>query len=356
LETIVVKQINIQSPFDPEPQDEADLWFLPGPPEDAAWDLPGPQAPPAPALPKAPVWAAVEGRTGRALAEAAAAVARLDERVAALPGAASRLALDEASGLQWITGAGVAVDRLALYDVLRLTRMADAHRDFAAAHWACRRLKGGVGPLGTDLGAFLGRHGTGEDGLGDLSPRPTGAVFAGLAADWQAAVRAGDLHPLTRGAVAFFGWRALMLSGPEGALEAAVAAARVGAGGLRALPFVPLAVAGRGLWRVGGTEAERLLAWLRAVETAAVHARLMLDRLSAWEDRARAGTAALSGRTPGRLIAALLATPVLSVGMAARLTGASQATALRTIARFEAQGLVREITGQGRFRVWAAAA
>jgi DNA-binding IclR family transcriptional regulator len=98
------------------------------------------------------------------------------------------------------------------------------------------------------------------------------------------------------------------------------------------------------------------LAWLRAVETAAVHARLTLDRLAAWEARARAATAALSGRTPGKLISALLATPALSAEMAARLTGASQAAALRNITRFEAQGLVREVTGQGRFRVWVAAA
>ena len=41
--------------------------------------------------------------------------------------------------------------------------------------------------------------------------------------------------------------------------------------------------------------------------------------------------------------------------MAARATGASTAGARRNLGWFERAGLVREITGQGRFRFWQAA-
>ena len=41
--------------------------------------------------------------------------------------------------------------------------------------------------------------------------------------------------------------------------------------------------------------------------------------------------------------------------MAEQLTGASRAAVQRNLAWMEAQGLIREVTGQGRFRIWKAA-
>jgi hypothetical protein len=341
------------SPYDRETP-EADLWFVPGPPEDAAWDMPGPRADRI-ALPTARDWERAEAGQGRALAAAAAALARLDERLALSPrheGLLRRLALEEAAGLSWAEGAGIAADRLALYDVLRLTTAADAHRDFALAHWAFRRLHGGAGPE-AGLGPFLGRRNTAEDGLGELGQRPTGEVFSALADDWGRALRA-DLHPIARAAMAFHLWQALGLSGPEGVVEAAVAAARIGAPGLKALTFLPLAVGGRGLWQRGGNPAARLSAFLAAVEAGAKHGAIELDRIAGWQARAEAATAGLSGRAPALLIGALVALPALTAEMAAEVTGLSRAAVLRNLALFEARGVVREITGQERFRVWTA--
>ena len=82
---------------------------------------------------------------------------------------------------------------------------------------------------------------------------------------------------------------------------------------------------------------------------------MTLDALAAWQARATAATARLTGRTPRLLIAALVASPAVSAGMAARATGTSTAGARRNLGRLEAAGLVREITGQGRFRFWQAA-
>ena len=63
----------------------------------------------------------------------------------------------------------------------------------------------------------------------------------------------------------------------------------------------------------------------------------------------------LSGKTPPSLRAALTGWPLVSAPMAEALTGASRAAVQRNLAWMEARGLVREVTGQGRYRMWRAA-
>jgi Fic family protein len=46
--------------------------------------------------------------------------------------------------------------------------------------------------------------------------------------------------------------------------------------------------------------------------------------------------------------------PVVSAPMAETLTGASRAAVQRNLAWMETRGLIREVTGQGRFRIWRA--
>jgi len=62
----------------------------------------------------------------------------------------------------------------------------------------------------------------------------------------------------------------------------------------------------------------------------------------------------LSGRTPPAVRAVLTVWPLVSVPMAEALTGASRAAVQRNLAWLEARGLIREVTGQGRFRMWKA--
>ena len=92
-----------------------------------------------------------------------------------------------------------------------------------------------------------------------------------------------------------------------------------------------------------------------ASHRAVLSALMTLDRLAAWRARAEADTADLSGRTPVRLIAALLACPMLGAAEAEADTGASRAAVQRNLDLLARRGLVREVTGQGRFRVWTAA-
>jgi len=60
----------------------------------------------------------------------------------------------------------------------------------------------------------------------------------------------------------------------------------------------------------------------------------------------------LSGKTTRALRAVLTEWPLVSAPMAEALTGASRAAIQRNLAWMEARGLIRELTGQGRFRMW----
>jgi len=329
--------------------DDDDLWFLPGPPIDEAptdplWALAERES-----LFDPRDWRKAEAAQGRGLAQAASAFARLDARVTA--GFVKRLALAEVSALLWAQGDWLPVEKITLYGLLRESSLKDA-QVLSTADWAQRRLLGPALP--DDLAMFLGRHRTEYDGLETLGRHPVGDEFDGLAADWQV-VRAelSDLHPITQTAAMFTAWRKFGLSEPGATLEAGVAAMKLGAVEARRLSFLP--VARGGAIGQGGDASERLQRWYQAVENACLKAEMQLDALQAWQDRALDATAALSGRTPKRLIDTFIETPAFTASMAAEICTCDRATARRNLAAFATRGLVREITGQRRYQVWVAA-
>ena len=344
---------------------EADLWFLPGEPLDT-----DPTVMPLPRsdtvqVPGADVWQAAENRLGRGLAQAAAETARLDEAVkawGAVPGGdgiAHRLALLDVAGLSWAEGQRLPVERLALYGELRLSASDADHRDLALADWARTRLLGSRDPFQPE--EFLGRVRVEEDGLGeidaigDTGQRPVGEEFRALSQRWLDMVQSADLHPITRSAFAYHLWRGLGLSGFEGVIEPSVIAAKVAAANQTHLPFLPLALSGVQGLMAGGAPPRKLELWYDGIANTARAARLELDRLAAWHRRATDSIADLSGKTPRALIAALIATPVLSAQAAEAHTGTSRAAVQRNMVLFTGRGLVREITGQERYRFWGVA-
>ncbi len=326
--------------------DEDDLWFLPGPPIDEAptdppWRLAERQAIFSPRD-----WRRAEDAQGRGLARAAAAFARLDARVS--KDFAKRLAYAEASALLWAQGDWVPPDKIALYGLLRESALKDA-RVLSRADWATRRMLGAGLP--DELGAFLGRHQVEFDGLAEVGLNST-LRMVGEEDDWQAARAAlSDCHAITQAAALFAAWRAFGLSAPNDALEAGVAAGKIGGVEGRSLRFLPVATGGP--IGQGGTPADRLARWYAAVENACLKAEMEVDSLEVWQGRAAAATQRLSGKTPPLLIKALLETPALTAGMVATATGTDKATARRNLNAFAKLGLIREITGQGRYKVWA---
>lgn len=331
-----------------EGRSEDELWFLPSPVAADADDLPpGPRAEPRETA-VLDDWRKAEAGHAARLARVAGRLGALDERLKRGPeGWRHRLALIEAADLSWFTGDRIGPDRLALWISLRLSGVQDNTTALARVAWAMRRLTGGPGPQ-VDLSAFLDRRD--PENLSDEAE-----PFADRASGWLDLMAQGaDLHPITRACMGFHLWSLAGLGQQGDWMEAAVAAARIAASEGKGAVFAPLAMGGAGGLRAGGPPTERLARWLDGMEVACRTAIRTLDDVEAWSARAEAEMTKLSGRTPLALRAVLTEWPLVSAPMAEALTGASRAAVQRNLAWMEARGLIREVTGQGRFRLWRA--
>jgi hypothetical protein len=332
-----------------EETSEDDLWFLPGPMElEPDFLPPGPRA----ELRETAVldnWRCAEAGNAARLARVAGRIGALDDRLRRGPkGWRHRLALMEAADLSWFVGDRIGPDRLALWKSMRLSGVQDDTAALARVGWAVRRLTGGPGPE-VDLSAFLDRRDP-ENMEADAEP------FADRAGGWlDLMAHATALHPITRACMGFHLWSLAGLGHQGDQMEKAVTAARIAAGDGKGAVFAPLAMGGAGGLRAGGPPAERLARWLDGMETACLTAMRHLDDIEAWAERAQIAMIPLSGRTTPALRTVLTEWPLISAPMAEALTGASRAAVQRNLAWMEEQGLIREMTGQGRYRMWRAA-
>lgn len=332
-----------------EQASENDLWFLPGPMEEEPnYLLPGPRAEPR-ETEVLDAWRRAEAGNAARLARIAGRIGALDDRLKRGPeGWRHRLALMEAADLSWFVGARVSQDRLALWIALRLSGVQDDTAVLARVGWVVRRLTGGPGPE-QDLSAFLDRRD--PENLSDETE-----PFVDRASGWLDLMgQAADLHPITRSCMGFHLWSLAGLGQHGDRMEAAVSAARIVASDGTGAVFAPLAMGGAGGLRAGGPPADRLARWLDGMEAACLTAMRKLDDIEAWSARAVVEMASLSGRTPPALRAVLTEWPLVSAPMAEALTGASRAAVQRNLAWMEARGLIREVTGQGRYRMWCVA-
>lgn len=330
--------------------DEAELWFLPGPVDGLTeGDDPVPHPPPG-QQERVIVddWTRAQATLARRLAQVAARLGALDDRLGRAPdGWRQRLALTDACNLSWFVGDRMSEDRLAQWLLARLGGGQPDPGALMRAGWAFRRLSGGPGPM-SDLKGFLDRQPMTTTGVHDTAAERDA---------WLALVASAEpLHPVARAALGFHHWPTDTPARPGDQIEAAVVAARLAAAECRGgLAAVPLAM-GRGAALARGQDTEdRLRHWLDGIEAASLAAMRQLDAVEAWTTRAHAATAALSGRTPARLIEALAAWPMLSAPIAEKLTRASRAAVQRNMNWMQANGLIHEVTGQGRFRFWRAA-
>ena len=321
-------------------------WFLPAPIEDAPDDLPpGPRAEPRETA-VLDDWRKAEAGHAARLARVACRLGALDDRLRRGPkGWQHRLALIEAADLSWFVGDRIGPDRLALWISMRLSGMQDDTTALARVGWAVRRLTGGPAPE-VDLSAFLDRRD--PENLGeDAEP------FADRAGGWlHLMAHAADQHPITRACMGFHLWILAGLGQHGDRMEAAVTASRIAASEGKGAVFAPLAMGGAGGLRAGGPPAECLAQWLKGMETAVLTAMRHLDDIEAWSVRAEAEMSPRSGRTLRTLRAVLTEWPLVSAPMAEALTGASRAAVQRNLAWMESMGLIREVTGQGRYRMW----
>ena len=294
-------------------------------------------------------WRKAEAGHAARLARVAGRVGALDDRLKRSPeGWRHRLALIEAADLSWFAGDRIGPDRIAIWISMRLSGVQEDPAALARVGWAVRRLTGGPGPE-VDLSAFLDRRDP-ENMVDDAEP------FADRAGGWlNLMAQAAELHPITRACAGYHLWSLAGLGQQGDRMEAAVTAARIAASEGKGAVFAPLAMGGAGGLRAGGPPADRLARWLEGMETACLTAMRHLDDVEAWSARAEAEMTPLSGKTPRALRAVLTEWPLVSTPMGEVLTNASRAAVQRNITWMEARGLIREVTGQGRFKIWVAA-
>lgn len=356
-----------------EDQDDADLWFLPGPMEDEPDYLPPGPAPEAKESDVVDTWRGAEAGQAAQLARVAARLGILDERLRRGPaGWRQRLALIEAADLSWLTQDRIGLDRLSLYMALRVSTVTDDAQALYRIGWTVRRLTGGPAPLARqsgvgDLETFLDRRDRpGQGERFDDVQAPSRVVeiaereaFTDRAAGWLAMIdQAEDLHPVTRACMGFHLWHVAELSPVDDPLEAAVTAARIAiadlapSGSAPGAIFAPIGMGGGSGLRAIGDPPARLARWLSAMESATFAALRRLEEIEAWAATAEREMAPLSGKTPPMLRDIFTSWPLVSVQMAELLTGAHRATVQRNIDWMEERGLIWEVTGQGRYRMW----
>lgn len=349
------------------------LWFLPGQLEDEPDYLPPGPVHEAKESDVVDAWRAAEAGQAAQLARVAARLGILDEPLRRGPaGWRQRLALIEAADLSWLTQDRIGLDRLSLYVALRVSTVTDDAQALYRIGWTVRRLTGGPAPLARrsgvgDLETFLDRRdrtGQGERFEEDKAPfrvleMAERGAFEQRAAGWLAMMdQAEDLHPVTRACMGFHLWHVAELSPVDDPLEAAVTAARVAiadlapSGSAPGAIFAPIAMGGGGGFRAIGDPPARLARWLNAMESAAFAALRKLEEIEAWAAAAERTMAPLSGKTPPMLRDLFTSWPLVSVQLARKLTGAHRATVQRNIDWLEERGLIRDVTGQGRYRMW----
>lgn len=312
---------------------------------------------PTPDLARPAPWRAAQAQLATELAAAAMAVGRLDALLSAsghdAPGAIRRMALTEVQEIMWAQGTPLPRDEIGR-DLMAARAGTDLDA-MAQARWAIRRLEGRGDPA--DLRGFLGLHRLTDTDLPLQGARPVGADFdASAAALLSAAAGYGDLHPLARAPVLRLLWRRADLSPPELLAESAVWTGRQMAQGCEVLPFVPFGRLGRGIWIESGDPLRRLSRHLDAARQGTDAARVQIQRLTAWADEARRATAPIKGHNLARVIAVMVAQPLASAAMVEQDAGVSRMTAERLLTRMQTMGLIREITGARRFRLWTALA
>ncbi|MDB6178333.1 hypothetical protein PAF17_12580 [Paracoccus sp. Z330] len=323
-----------------------------------------PFAPPLPlaqhqdAVPATP-WFSAQARCATQLAAAALAVGRLDALISEMSaanraGAIRRLALTEVEAMLWAQGSPVRREEIGR-DIMQ----ARVDTDLDAMHlarWALRRLEG-QGRL-EDIRDFLGLRKSEVSRLTEaMALRPAGEELDEAAHEFsEKLAEFTELHPLARSPVTRILWRLADLSPTDDLTEAAVWTGRAMAECCETLSFVPLGRHGRRVWIDGGDPDDRLLRHLSAVTEGAAEARQQLQRVNSWARTAAERTDRIKGSNPLRVIHALAAQPLMTTAMVEEHAGISRDTAERLLGRFLAMGLVREVTGTKRFRLWTAAA
>lgn len=221
-------------------------------------------------------------------------------------------------------------------------------------------------------GPYAGHVRDDQNWIGGSDHSPRGALYVppaparvhGLLADLVAFANRDDLPTMVQATIAHAQFESIHPFGDgNGRIGRAVIGAILRRRGVTRSTVVPVAsglLARRddyfdalGAYREG--EVEPLLQlMLRAAAIAAEEGRVSVQRIKALPHEWTQRTDARRGSTAARLVPAFFDNPVMTVDDVERAAGATSQAVYTALARLEAEGIIHEITGRKRDRVWAA--
>lgn len=345
-------------------KDEEDLWFLPPEPED--------DEDKEPFFFDSSAWFTAERNYLTELSEITFHLGMLSQKLKTLgQGALDRLIRMEAVELSWSAGERIPLDKLHFY--LSLRKLPISPEQMAILQnvtWAYRAYHKGCDPMQDDIRILLERQELksqeiihpADRHLSQSSVSPSGLTSTILSSqmftdrfdEWfEAMSQTRHLHPVTRSALAFFMWQAIEVTGRSSLYEGAVVAQKMGRYSERNfLGLLPLASAGHPVFQRVGTIEERLARWIKGATNASLRCLLEIERVEDWYERA---SPVIESRRGGNLALTrqlFVDYPMISSELMTDRLDVSHATAMRLIESFTSAGLVEEVTGYSRFRLW----
>jgi hypothetical protein len=349
--------------YDDEKEEE-DLWFLPPDPDD--------EDAKEPFFFDSSAWFAAERNYLTELSEITFHLGMLSQKLKTLgQGALDRLVRMEAVELSWAAGERLPFDKLHFY--LSLRKLSTSPEQLAILQnvtWAYRAYHKGCDPMEDDIRILLERQEVthpadrhlSQSSLSPNSASPSGLtstilssqMFTDRFGEWfEAMSQTRHLHPVTRSALAFFMWQAIEVTGRSSLYEGAVVAQKLGRYSERNfLGFLPLASAGHPVFQRVGTIEERLARWIKGATNASLRCLLEIERVEDWYERASPVVESKRGTNLALTRQLFVDYPMISSELMTERLGVSHATAMRLIESFTTAGLVKEVTGNSRFRLW----
>ncbi|MER5174021.1 hypothetical protein [Thioclava kandeliae] len=250
-------------------------------------------------------------------------------------GLQQHLAIREACDLSWLGDHPVQPERVSLWLAMRTSSITYDLNALQQTAWTVRHLLSATDPL-DDLQAFLDRK---QEAGGDID-RCSAIIM-----------QASGLSPIVRACYAHSIWTLAELGKHGARIEGAVLAQRLASSFTSDTGFLPMASAGSAPFS-GASAYQRLVRWLDGAGASILRAMRILDDYEHWGHLARASQAIFKVETRDALIDLFLCAPYVTTALAMDRTGLSKTSIVRHLTALQDNGIVREITGQNRFKIW----
>jgi hypothetical protein len=311
-----------------------DLWFLP-PDFEVQDDKPRRVA----LAQKKDHWSEAQSQYSRELSDLSFLQGQYEAFSFKNSGVRNRIALRCLSQILWWAGIYIPVERIILWKELQLTPNADEQTAYDSAAWAQTRLLGFSKPADASLSQVIRV----------IIDQDTGNDFE-LPSPLIELEHCTQLTSITQAASVLKLWRQCHDASLRTDVLAATLAAIIGA---RTPGFVmPIGLSGVLALRSSGAEDQYLGQWIQGLTQDYQTALAWIDRHDVWQRNAVKCCADQRGDTPLRVVQFAAEQGYVTVASVQSSLAIGRATAQRQLDWLQRRNVLREITGQDRYRIW----